>query len=88
VVKLYIIKAHIPLRSLYSVSIVIKLVRTESEQAPDLHPAGKIIAVYNFGVIPSNDRANHSSPFLKPEFWHSGKITVLKHRHDCHLVLI
>jgi hypothetical protein len=80
VVKLYIIEARIPLRPLDAVSIVIPTVCNEPEQAPDMHPTGKGIGVSTFSAIPPNDGANHGSPLLIPQFWHSGKIAALKHR--------
>jgi hypothetical protein len=88
VVKLYIIKAHIPLRSLDPGSIVIPEVRAKPERAPHQHPSRKCFWINSFGIVPPDDRANDSSPFLKSQLWHSGKITALKHCHCCHLVLI
>jgi len=87
-VKLYIIKAYVPLRSLDSVSIVIPEVRAKPKWAAHPHPAHKCFRINSFGIVPPDDRANHSSPLLKPQLWHSGKIAALKHRHYCHLVLI
>ena len=64
---------------------VIPTVCNEPEQAADMHPTGKGIGVSTFSVIPPNNRANHSSPLLIPQFWHSGKIVALKHRrHYCY----
>jgi hypothetical protein len=59
---------------------VIPTVCNEPEQAPDVHPTGKGIGVNTFSAIPPNDGANHGSPLLIPQFWHSGKIAALKHR--------